>query len=207
MSYLIFSKLYTLIENDSNNLNNHEECEHNYLNYIKVKNYNELETILTEYGYEFTPGEILIDVKNKSYIEEALATPDSLILTIDNTEIAYSEIHFIIKKMCNNIPVININYDKKYCKECFEKINKQLSFDEIKNILESKNEMQGLSTSKKIEYILVKNRGKKLSASQIYNIGSPWNLTTLTPKNSVYARTSSLYKKGIIKGDGIFYYS
>jgi hypothetical protein len=66
--------------------------------------------------------------------------------------------------------------------------------------------MFGLSTSQKIEYILIKNTGKKLTSAQIYEIGNPWDLKTLTPRNSVYARASSLHKEGTIKRDGELYF-
>jgi sulfur relay (sulfurtransferase) DsrF/TusC family protein len=79
-------------------------------------------------------------------------------------------------------------------------------FETVKKVLNSKDEMYGLSTSQKIEYILVKNQGKKLSASQIYDVGQPWDLKTFTPRNSVYARASSLHKTGLIKRDGLLYY-
>jgi len=199
MNYLVLSKIYKLVEDSC-------ECENFRLDQIKVKNYEELEQKMIEYKYDYIPKKILIDIKYNSNTEEALATPTSLILTSDETEINYSEVQFLIKWFCSNRVVIEEKDDKKYCKECFEQINKQQSFTVIKKILESKDEMKGLSTSQKIEYIIVKNTGKKLSAAQIYDIGAPWDLKTFTPRNSVYARASSLHKSGLIKRDGIMYF-
>lgn len=199
MNFLVLSKVYKLIEIDC-------ECENSRLDHIKVKDYEELETLLINYDYDYTPNEILIDGKYNRNIEEALATSDYLTLTCDNKKIKYADIQFLIKWFCKNKAVLEIKDEKKYCKECFEKNNKQLSFTKIKKILESKDEMHGLSTTHKIKFILFKNYGTKLSASQIYDIGKPWELNTLTPRNSVYARTSSLYKEGAIKRDGVSYF-
>ncbi len=199
MNYLVLSKIYSLVKDSC-------ECENNELNYLKLASYDELEQKLIEYNYDYSPGEILIDIKYDSNIEEALAKPDSLILTSDGTKIKYSDVQFLIKWFCTNKAVISIKDDKKYCQKCFELTNKQQSYTTIKNILNTEDEMYGLSTSQKIEYILVKNSGKKLSASQIYDIGTPWELKTFTPRNSVYARASSLHKSGLIKRDGILYY-
>lgn len=199
MNYLVLSKVYKLVEDEC-------ECENCHLNLMKVKNYEELEQLLIDYEYDYNSGEILIDVRYDGNIEEALATPDKFVLTSDNKRIGYNEVHIPIRWFCKNKSVIEVKDDKKYCKECFEKINKQMSFQRIKHILESKDETFGLSTSQKIEYILMKNIGKKLSAAQIYEIGDPWDLKTFTPKNSVYARTSSLYKEGLIKRDGTLYF-
>lgn len=199
MNYLVLSKIYKLVEDEC-------ECENCRFDHIKVDSYDFLVEKLDEYNYDYAPEEILIDVKYDSNQEEALVTPNSLSLTSDNTKINFSEIQFIIKWFCTNKAVIDIRDDKKYCEECFEQTNKQLSFITIKKVLESKDEMYGLSTSQKIEYILVKNPGKKLSAAQIYDIGSPWDLKTFTPRNSVYARASSLHQNGMIKREGLFYY-
>jgi hypothetical protein len=143
MNYLVLSKIYKIIEEDL-------ECENNQLHNITVKNYEELEEKLIKYGYDFTPGEILIDVKNGNNIEEALSKPKSLVLTSDNTKITYLGTKFLIKWFCDKQAVIEIKDDKKYCKECFEQNSKQqISFKKIKSILDSKDEMYGLSTSKK----------------------------------------------------------
>ncbi len=192
MNFLILSKIYTLVEDD---------CENCKLEQFKLENYEELEQKLIEYNYDYVPKEILIDVIYDSNTEEVLATPDSLILTSDNTKISYSKVQFLIRWFCDNKAVISVRDDKKYCQKCFEKINKNLSYQTIKKILESKDETYGLSTGQKIEYILVKNKNKKLSAAQIYDMGMPWDLKTFTPRNSVYARTSSLYKNGLIQKD------
>lgn len=201
MNYLVLSKIYKLEKNDCEC-----ECENYKLEQIKVKNYEELVSILDEYNYDYTPDEILIDVRYMSNKEEALVKPDSLILTSDNTKIKYSDVQFLIKWFCSNKAVIDVKDDKKYCKECFEKKNKQLPFDMIRKILETEDETHGLSTSQKIEYILIKNKGKKLSAAQIYDLGAPWDLKTFTPRNSVYARASSLWQIGQIKREGTLYF-
>jgi hypothetical protein len=200
MNYLVLSKIYKLVEDS-------QECENCKLNLIKVENYHELVEKLDQNNYDYTPEEILIDVRYESNQEEALVTPDSLTLTSDDTIINYSETQFLIKWFCTNKAVIEVRDDKKYCKECFENTNKQLTFAAIKKVLDSKDEMYGLSTSQKIEYILVKNKGKKLSAAEIYDLGDPWDLKTMTPRNSVYARASTLWQAGQIKRDGVLYYA
>jgi hypothetical protein len=200
MNFLVLSKIYNILEN------NNQECENNQLIIVKANNYNELEKTLINHNYDYIPEEILISIKNGSVTEEALARPNSLVLTCDDTIIEYPGTQFLIKKFCTEKAVIEVKDDKKYCEKCFQKINKQVNFSKIKSILSSQDEMNGLSTSQKIEYILIKNSGKKLSASQIYDIGEPWDLKTFTPRNSVFARTSSLFNNGIIKRDGVLYY-
>lgn len=203
MNFPVLSKVYSLINNDPDK----HECENCKLEKMNLKNYEQLEQKLIEYKYDYIQGKILIDVIYCSNIEEALATPatpDSLVLTSDETEIKYSKVKFLIKWFCTKEAVISVKDDKKYCQECFDKTNQ--TYDTIKKILETNNEMYGLSTSKKIEYILVKNTGTRLSALQIYNIGVPWDLKTFTPRNSVYARASSLYKNGAIKRSGFLYF-
>ena len=192
--------MYYLVEDDS-------ECENSRLDVTKVDDYEELEAKLTENDYDFTPGSILVDVKVGVTVEEALARPDNLILTSDSTKITYPETEFLIGWFCNSKAVIGTKDSKKYCKECFEKLNDQIPLSKIVGILKTKDEMYGLSTGQKIEYILVKNKGVKLSSSQIYDLGCPWDLKSFTPKNSVQARVSSLYRNGSIKRDGALYYS
>lgn len=199
MNFLVLSKIYKLVKEE-------QECENCKLNLIRVKNYQDLVQQLSEYNYDYTPEKILIDVKYQSNQEEALVTPDSLTLTSDNAEVNFSDVQFIIRWFCSNKAVIEVRDDKKYCKECFENTNKQLTIAAIKRVLDSKNEMYGLSTSQKIEYILVKNKGRKLSAAEIYKLGDPWDLKTMTPRNSVYARASTLCQLGQIKRDGLLYY-
>ncbi len=199
MNYLTLSKVYKSIEDKA-------ICEHTTQIAIKANNYTELESKLTEYGHDFTEGSTSIDVKYKGVVEEASATPDELLLGCDNTSIEYSKVLFLIKIFCSENAEIEVKDEYKICRICFEKKYGQLPFDQVKEIIDSKNETNGLTTSSKIEYILVKNKGKRLSCSDIYEIGKPWNLKTLTPRNSVYARVSSLFKKGLIKKDGILYY-
>jgi hypothetical protein len=201
MNYLVLSKIYKLVED------NNQECENCKLNYFKIDDYKSLVEKLDEYKYDYIPEEILIDVRYESNREEALAipqNPESLILTSDNTKINYSKIQVLLKWFCSSKAVIEVRDDKRYCKECFENINKQISFASIKKVLDSKDEMYGLSTSQKIEYILIKKG--KLSAAEIYDLGYPWDLKTMTPRNSVYARASTLWQEGHIKRDGVLYY-
>jgi hypothetical protein len=199
MNYLVLSKIYTILDGK-------EECENCKLNSFKIEDYESLVEKLDEYNYDYTPEEILIDVIYESNREEALATPESLTLTSDDTKIDYSEIKVLLKWFCSEKAVIEVKDDKKYCKECFENTNKQITFAQVKKILDTKDEMYGLSTSQKIEYILVKNKDKKLSAAEIYTLGDPWDLKTMTPRNSVYARASTLWQAGQIKRDGVLYY-
>jgi len=199
MNYLVLSKIFKLVKDL-------QDCENCKLCLVKVDNYNQLTEKLDENNYDYTPEKILIDIKYMTNQEEALATPDSLILTSDDTKINYSDAQFLIKWFCENKAVIEVRDDKKYCKECFESVNNQLTYAAIKKILDSEDEMYGLSTSQKIEYILIKNKGKKLTAAEIYDLGDPWDLKTMTPRNSVYARASTLWQASKIKRDGLLYY-
>lgn len=198
MNYLVLSKIYRIIKDE-------EICENSRMKYIKVSSHNDLISKLKEYNYDYNEEEILLDVKYNGIVEEVLSTPKCLILTSDNTKINYNEINFMIKWYCGNKADIEYIGDVKYCRECYEKKN-QLSYDKIKEILESKNETYGLTTFDKIRYILYKNIGSKLTSLQIYKMGEPWDLKTMTPRNSVYARLSIMYKNGDIKKEGNLYY-
>jgi len=200
MNFLVLSKIYKLLNENEN------ECENCKPGLFKLKNYEELEQTLIDYGYDFIKNKLLIDVKYGTNIEEALATPEFLVLTSDNKNIPYSDVKFLITWFCTDKAVIAVKDDKNYCQNCFERLYKQQSFKKIKKILTSQDEMNGLSTSEKIKYILVKNTGKKLTGSDIYDLGIPWELNSFTPRNSVYARLSSLAKNGSITRDGLSYY-
>lgn len=202
MNYLVLSKLYKLIDNEEDN---EIMCENSKKITVNVESREELINVLEEHNYEYNPEEILMDSKNGSYTEEVLVTPEKTILTSDSTETEIYKVNFLIVKYCKNSAAIEIKDDGKYCEKCFVKKNKDLSFSRIENILRSKDETYGLSTSKKIEYILIKN-GIRLTASEIYSLGDPWDLKTFTPRNSVYARIASLHKYGSIKKDGLKYY-
>ena len=71
--------------------------------------------------------------------------------------------------------------------------------------MESDDKTSGLSTSKKIQFILVCS-GKPLTANEIYEKGKPWAASGKTPKNTVYARCSTLYQEGVICKEGTKYY-
>lgn len=63
-----------------------------------------------------------------------------------------------------------------------------------------------MSVSKKIQLILHINKGKYFTSSEIYEIGEPWNVSGKTPRNTIIARCSTLYRNGIIlKKDNKFY--
>ena len=88
MNYLMLSKKFKLPTDLI-------ECEHSCLEKVQVSNYTELEEILTNYNYDIIPGNILIDVRTKFNVtEEALATPETLILTSDGTKIEYTNVIF-----------------------------------------------------------------------------------------------------------------
>lgn len=199
MNYLILSKIYNLVEEET-------ECENSKLFCAKAGNYENLKEILDNYEYDYIPDQIVIDARYKTVVEEVVVCPDSITLSIDGKKIKYEEVSFLIKKFCTSPAVIEIKDDKKYCATCFERINGQITFEMVKNILSSKDEMKGLTTTQKIEYILLKNKGKKLTAPKIYELGYPWELKTFTPRNSVYARASTMSKNGIIKKEGAAYY-
>lgn len=106
---------------------------------------------------------------------------------------------------CNNKSVIH-DVDRVYCKECFELQYDYLDINTIQDILLKIDPIFYLSTSKKIQYILLKNKGFKMTAREIYKKGEPWNITGLTPLNTLTARCSTLFKGGYInKSDNMFF--
>jgi len=200
MNYLTVSSSYKLVDDES-------LCENNRLDQISVSDYYELEDILISYSYDFIPNNILIDAKGPNGIEEVLATPSSLTLTCDSKKINYDKTIFLIKWFCNKNAVIEKIDDKKYCKCCYVDNNQVLNseFEKIKEILESDDKTTGLSTSKKIQFILI-NNDKKLTAKEIYELGVPWSASGKTPRNTVYARCSTLYQEGVICKEGTRYF-
>ena len=199
MDYFSVVNNYKLITEESS-------CENNQNKNIKVGNYQELENILISYEYDFIPEHIIIDTKGPYVTEEALATPDSLTLVSDSKKINYNKTIFMIKWFCNSNADIEVVDDKKYCKSCYEKYTGRPPLEKIKEILNSDDKTIGLSTSKKIHYLLLENKGQKLSAAEIYNLGIPWAATGNTPRNTVYARASSLYQDGLINKEENKYY-
>jgi len=196
MSYAVISKIYRLVEGT-------HDCEESILESLIIKDYEELVDILEDYKLDYNPQEILVDVKYKGIVEDALAMPTKLVLAVDQKEIMYKDVKFLIMKYCQRKSVIEVIDDKKLCKECFEGKN-QLTFEEIKNILGDNT--YGMTTADKIIKVLHQHQGKKLTSTEIYTLGKPWNLRTLTPRNSVQARASTLYEKGEIKREGDRYY-
>lgn len=199
MSYMALSKLYSILEDSSN------QCEYSKKLILIMNDYDHLITLLNHYNYDYIQGNILILIKYELNIEEALATENELILTSDNTRINYKDAKLVITKYCNRKAVISVTSGKKYCKKCFPDKN-QLDLSHILMILKKKDITYGLNVPDKIEYILGKHPGKKFSASEIYELGKPWDLRTLTPRNSVCARLSSLYRNGTIKKENNLYY-
>jgi hypothetical protein len=204
MNYLILSKIYSLTKDDS------ELCQNSKVVIVKPIDYHELKELMDKYNYDTGPT-FLVEIINVQTREEATASidhPNRLLLS-DGKYIGYCEKGtgtenikgVIIKEYCDNSAEIDIRDEGLYCGKCFEKLNDQLSFSKIKSILESGDETYGLSTSKKIEYLLIKAKGKRMTAMEIYKQGSPWDLKTFTPKNSVFSRISILHKQNVIKKD------
>jgi hypothetical protein len=57
-----------------------------------------------------------------------------------------------------------------------------------------------LPVSKKI-YFILKFTGERMTCSSIYDYGKPWNIYGLTPRNTITARCSTLYRDGFIQKD------
>jgi len=184
------------------------DCENWRPMELHVTDYFDLEDKLINLNYDIIPNNIIIDVRiltktNNNLIEEALATPKSLVLVSDFTEIPWENAIFLVKWFCNQPAIIEVKGDKKYCKKCF---HSDKNIDEIINLLKSKDPKKGLPTSKKIQYILLENSPEKLSVSEIYNKGMPWEMVGLTPKNSIAARCSTLFYADIIQKKGKKYF-
>jgi len=172
---------------------------------INAFDYNHLTKILDEYNYDYIPENITIDVKYNGLIEEALINSEKIILTADNKQINYSQIIILLKWFCNNKADIEIIDSGKYCKKCFEIYSKE-NFENVLEILNSKDKTSGLSVSKKIQYILLS--GSKMTSKEIYDIfvKEKWKISGCTPKHTVQARCSTLYNLGIIRKEGDKYY-
>jgi hypothetical protein len=195
MNYLVLSKIYKIIDKHDG-----EACETGSSKKISFTNYEELTNYLKKHDYDYEFKEFLIDVVYKQNKEEALITEsgesedseNKIILTTDNTSVRYSDVKFVINNFCKNKADIDVIGYKKYCEFCFNKEN-QITVEQTKKILATKNETHGLSTSEKIKYILAKSP-TELTGGEIYKLGEPWDLKTFTPKNSVLARISTLHK-------------
>jgi len=204
MNYAFVSKLYNLtIDNDDN-------CENNHLIEFSASDYKSLENVLVNHDYDFIPNNITIDIKrsNCKQVEEALATPGNLILVSDGKKIQYNKTIFLIRWFCNNNAIIEIIDDKKYCEDCYNIDNNQLPVAQIKEILNSNDKTAGLSTSKKIQYLLVQHKNKKFTSKEIYNLfkENKWLVSGKTPLNTIASRCSMLWQKGIIHKEGVKYY-
>jgi hypothetical protein len=199
MNYLFISKTYKLIEGHT--------CENNKIHKVTASDYYSLKNILENNNYKPIPKSIIIEAIVNKNTEIVVATPTSLVIASDSKKISYNNITFVIKWSCDKKAEVEVIDDKKYCKTCFSSCFPNLhSIDEIKKILKTNDETLGLSTSKKIQYILSKS-DKKLSAKEIYEKGIPWSAKGNTPKNTVYARISTLFREGIINKDGMLYYT
>ena len=139
---------------------------------FKVNDYNELKKKLIEYNHDCNTIEFDCYYKNSKVLENVYVKNEILYFCSDNKKVDYSNIKFeiVIDSDSNN----NIENNKEI-------------------ILSTSN----LSTSRKIQYILLKK--KLLTSLEIYEEGKPWNCKGKTPKNTVIARCSTLYKNGYIK--------
>ena len=184
-------------------------CQYSLEFNAEVNSYYELVKILVDNNYEYEPGHILLDAKSKTELtdvgEEVLATPKSLIYTSDDTPLKWDEIYFILKKYCDNKSVIRVRDQGEYCEDCYKKMFPQFpKIEDIKVALNITDKTLGLSVSKKIQYIL--KNGGKMTSSEIYKEGCPWVVQGTTPKNTIAARCSTLYNKGVIKKEKNRYY-
>jgi hypothetical protein len=184
------------------------ECSYSKLLHIRAYNYLELVGIYKEFEYDHDSDSIRTQVKigSQDIEEEAIATSTGLVLTSDNSKISYSKVRFIIRKFCNNSSKISINDYGDYCSDCYQReFTKKLGFPELESVLETLKSpiepTKGLSVSKKIQYILQKNPGIKMTSGEIYKKGNPWLSAGITPKNTVAARCSTMFHSNKIKKD------
>jgi hypothetical protein len=201
-----------------NQLKNDDElCNYHKTIEIKVDSYKELITILKMHKYDHSNN--LLAKEKDSILEEVIISKDHVEMASDSKIRKYKDLTFVIVIYCKNTVTID-----QYCSEhsehttgpyvlsenTIEYLRKQIkdhikdkSIDHIKD--KSIDQMHALPVSKKIQYILAREK-RKLTFNEIYDIGMPWNITTSTPKNTVSARCSTLLKKGLIKKEGNHFY-
>jgi hypothetical protein len=86
-----------------------------------------------------------------------------------------------------------------------KKINYKKILFCIEEKVDEENKIKFLSVSKKIIYILLTTQ-KKMSSGDIYLHGLPWSCTGKTPKNTVIARCSTLFRNGFINKENNLYF-
>ena len=192
-------KHYDLVENCL--------CSNVKTKYISVKNFTELRDILIEYGYDDVPYTLDAKVDNNTIVEDvSVSCGNNLVnLDCDNTKVSYDQVKFMVKVYCNNNAVIMVKDQGEYCEKCYKQIPNVPKLNIVYKVLKENDPFKGLSVSKKIQFILKK--GDKLTSTQIFEEGKPWEAIGKTPKNTIAARCSTLCQKGFIKKEGSFYYS
>lgn len=188
--------------------NDDDLCEHIKKKYIIVKNNEELKKKLNKYNYDYNKNENLLNAKtqNQDIEEEVFVSDIELYCTSDNTKLKWSEVQFSFIEYCNELSVINIKDEGNYCEKCYTKLFPNYpKFDTLKKAIGDKT--QCLPVSKKIQYILEKNHGIRMSSTEIYKKGYPWHISGNTPKNTIAARCSTLCRNGVIKKENRKYYT
>lgn len=182
-------------------------CENTQTKTVRVDDYYELQDLLSEYGYDIPKHDLDAKINNNSITEDVLVNEDDITLVCDDTKVKYSDVQFVILVYCNDQSVIRIKDEGEYCQECFEKMTYP-PLETIQTVLKEakENPFKGLSVSKKIQYILSTNLDTKLTSTQVYEKGKPWEVAGKTPKNTIAARCSTLSKKGHIQKEGKLYY-
>jgi len=180
-------------------------CFASVIKYLEVDNFEELRNILIKYGYQTDTCEIFDAKVNNSVISEEVyvsSKDNQVTLTCDDTKISYKYVKFIIKKFCQNQSVINIRDQGLYCEKCYTRIANRLNYPNLEKIreylLDPGYKMSGLSVAKKIQFIL-KSSKLPMSSKEIYETGIPWEISGITPFNTIAARCSTLYQNKIIK--------
>jgi hypothetical protein len=189
--------------------NDDELCSYHKTIEIKVDSYKELITILKMHKYDHSNN--LLAKEKDSIPEEVIISKDHVEMASDSKIRRYKDLTFVIVIYCENTAMKN-----GYCSEHSEDLTSPYVLSEntveylkkqIKDPIDSKSidQMHILPVSKKIQYILAREK-RKLTFNEIYDIGMPWNITTSTPRNTVSARCSTLLKKGLIKKEGNHFY-
>ncbi len=184
-------------------------CENERDQFLKFDDFFELQEYISNHGYDIP--KLSFDAKVCNVIEEVTVDEDNVTLLCDDTEVSFETVEFFIRVFCNEDSVINIKDQGNYCEKCYNLIAKKYNFPKLETVKTAlkehkENPFKGLSVSKKIQYILSLELGTKMSSSQIYQKGIPWEVAGKTPKNTIAARCSTLCQNGFIKKKDTMYF-
>lgn len=223
MSFVYIDSHYALINNSEDGDGGKDEdgdekdggvdglCEHVVNRPYRPDKYEDLINKFNNYGIDYVEGNICVDIRRttEGIIEEAVAEIDGFHCS-DGTILRYGRVSIIFNVICVRSAVVrNKVTGTNFCEECFTKTHAPQSFDYIKKVLTDKNTLHGLTTCQKIIRVLQINKktnGRPMSSRHIFEAGEPWELTTMTPYNSVCSRISDMAKKGEVKKNGSLYY-